>query len=68
MKQDGTYFMLIQTEKVADSIMDQANKLGINEHIEEISVIVQNITEVKRGVINTERKIFLVIYYKNATK
>ena len=46
-------------KKVADSIMDQANKLGINEHIEEISVPVQNITEVKRGVrVNTERKIF----------
>ena len=47
------------TEKVADSIMDQATKLGIKEHIEEISVPVQNVVEVKRGVrINTERKIF----------
>ena len=46
-------------KKVADSILDQATKLGINEHIEEISVPVQNIVEVKRGVrVNTERKIF----------
>ena len=46
-------------KKVADSIMDQANKLGIQEHIEDISVPTQNITEVKRGVrVNTERKIF----------
>ena len=46
-------------KKVADSILDQANKLGIKEHIEEISVPVQNIVEVKRGVrVNTERKIF----------
>ena len=46
-------------KKVADSIMDQANKLGINDHIEDISVPTQNIVEVKRGVrVNTERKIF----------
>ena len=46
-------------KKVADSIMDQAKKLGINEHIEDISVPTQNIVEVKRGVrVNTERKIF----------
>ena len=46
-------------KKVADSIMDQANKLGIEQHIEEISVPTQNIVEVKRGVrVNTERKIF----------
>ena len=46
-------------KKVADSIMDQAQKLGISEHIEEISVPTQNIVEVKRGVrVNTERKIF----------
>ena len=46
-------------KKVADSILDQANKLGIKEHIEEISVPTQNIVEVKRGVrVNTERKIF----------
>ena len=46
-------------KKVADSIMDQAQKLGISECIEEISVPTQNIVEVKRGVrVNTERKIF----------
>ena len=46
-------------KKVAESIMDQAVKLGIREHIEEISVPTQNIVEVKRGVrVNTERKIF----------
>ena len=46
-------------KKVADSILDQAQKLGIAEQIEEISVPTQNIVEVKRGVrVNTERKIF----------
>tara|TARA_B100001057_G_scaffold55132_1_gene49009 strand:+ start:246 stop:779 length:534 start_codon:yes stop_codon:yes gene_type:complete len=46
-------------KKVADSIVDQATKLGVQEHIEEISVPVQNVVEVKRGVrVNTERKIF----------
>ena len=46
-------------KKVADSIIDQANKLGVKEHIEDISVPTQNIVEVKRGVrVNTERKIF----------
>jgi len=46
-------------KKVADSILDQAIKLGVKDHIEEISVPVQNVVEVKRGVrINTERKIF----------
>jgi len=46
-------------KKVADSILEQANKLGISEHIEEVSVPTQHIVEVKRGVrINSERKIF----------
>ena len=46
-------------KKVADSIMEQASKIGISDQIEEISVPTQNIVEVKRGVrINTERKIF----------
>ena len=46
-------------KKVAESIIDQASKLGISEHIEEVSVPTQNIVEVKRGVrVNTERKIF----------
>ena len=46
-------------KKVADSIVDQAEKLGISDHIEEVSVPTQNIVEVKRGVrVNSERKIF----------
>ncbi len=46
-------------KKVADSIVDQADKLGVKDHIEDISVPTQNIVEVKRGVrVNTERKIF----------
>ena len=46
-------------KKVAESILDQANKLGIKEHIDDISVPTQNIVEVKRGVrVNTERKIY----------
>ena len=46
-------------KKEADSIIDQADKLGISDHIEEVSVPTQNIVEVKRGVrINSERKIF----------
>ena len=46
-------------KKVADSIVDQASKLGISEHVEEVSVPTQSIVEVKRGVrINSERKIF----------
>ena len=44
---------------MVQKILDQATKLGVKEHIEEISVPVQNIVEVKRGVrVNTERKIF----------
>jgi len=46
-------------KKVSESIVEQANKLGISEFIEEVSVPTQNYVEVKRGVrINTERKIF----------
>ncbi len=46
-------------KKVADSIKEQANKLGVSEFIEEVSVPTQNIVEVKRGTrINTERKFF----------
>jgi len=46
-------------QKVADSIVEQANKLGIPEYIKEVSVPTQNIVEVKRGVrINSKRKIF----------
>ena len=46
-------------KKVADSIVEQADKLGISNFIDEVSVPVQNYVEVKRGVrVNTERKIF----------
>ncbi len=46
-------------KKVADSIVEQAEKLGISNFIDEVSVPVQNYVEVKRGVrVNTERKIF----------
>ena len=46
-------------KKVSESIVEQANKLGIAELIEEVSVPTQSIVEVKRGVrVNTERKIF----------
>ena len=45
--------------KVADSIKEQAAKLGLSEMIEEISVPTQEIVEVKRGArVNTERKFF----------
>ena len=50
-------------KKVADSILDQATKLGVKEHIEEISVPVQNIVEVKRGVRLIQKgKYFPAIY------
>ena len=50
---------VLKNEVNADSIIDQAQKLGISEHIEDVSVPTQNIVEVKRGVrVNTERKIF----------
>ena len=46
-------------KKVSDSILEQADKLGISEQIEEVSVPTQAYVEVKRGVrVNTERKIF----------
>ena len=46
-------------KKVAENIMEQANKLGISQFIEEVSVPTQNIVEVKRGTrVNTERKFF----------
>ena len=45
--------------KVADSIVEQANKLGISKFIEEVSVPTQKIIEVKRPTrVNTERKFF----------
>ena len=46
-------------KKVADNIMEQSNKLGIEKFIEEVSIPTQNIVEVKRGTrVNTERKFF----------
>ena len=46
-------------KKVAESIVEQSNKLGISEFIEEVSVPTQNVVEVKRGTrVNTERKFF----------
>ena len=46
-------------KKVADSILEQAKKMGVSEFIEEVSVPIQNIVEVKRGVrVNIERKIY----------
>ena len=46
-------------KKVADSIVEQSEKLGISDQIEEVSVPTQSIVEVKRGVrVNSERKIF----------
>ena len=46
-------------KKVAESLVEQANKLGISEFIVDVSVPTQKIVEVKRGTrINTERKFF----------
>ena len=46
-------------KKVSENILEQANKLGVSQFIEEVSVPTQKIVEVKRGTrINTERKFF----------
>ena len=46
-------------KKVSESIVEQSNKLGISQFIEEVLVPTQSIVEVKRGTrINTERKFF----------
>ena len=46
-------------KKVAENIVEQSNKLGISQFIEEVSIPTQNIVEVKRGTrVNTERKFF----------
>ena len=46
-------------KKVAESLVEQANKLGISEFIVDVSVPTQKIVEVKRGTrVNTERKFF----------
>lgn len=46
-------------QKVADSIVEQAEKRGLGESIEEILVPTEEVVEVKRGQrVNTERKFF----------
>ena len=46
-------------KKIAETIVEQSNKLGISEFVEEVSVPTQDIVEVKRGTrVNTERKFF----------
>ena len=45
--------------KVAESIKEQASKLGLSEMIDDISVPTQEVIEVKRGArISTEKKFF----------
>ena len=46
-------------KKVAENIVEQSNKLGISQFIEEVSVPTQNIVEVRRGArVNKERNFF----------
>ena len=46
-------------KKVAESIREKAVKQGLEEHIDEILVPTEEVTEVKRGQrVNTERKFF----------
>lgn len=46
-------------KKVAESIREKAAKQGLEEHIDEILVPTEEVTEVKRGQrVNTERKFF----------
>jgi len=46
-------------KKIAESIVEQSNTLGISEFVEEVSVPTQDIVEVIRGTrVNTERKFF----------
>jgi len=46
-------------QKIADNIMQQAEKKGLVDDIDEIMVPTEEVVEVKRGQrVNTERKIF----------
>ena len=46
-------------KKVAESIREKAAKQGLEDHIDEILVPTEEVTEVKRGQrVNTERKFF----------
>jgi transcriptional antiterminator NusG len=45
--------------KVAEAIRDKAKKLGLEEHVQEILVPMEEVVEVKRGQrVNAERKFF----------
>jgi transcriptional antiterminator NusG len=45
--------------KVAETIVDKAKKLGLEEKVEQIMVPTEEVVEVKRGQkVNTERKFF----------
>ncbi len=45
--------------KVAETILDKAKKLGLEEKVEQIMVPTEEVVEVKRGQkVNTERKFF----------
>lgn len=46
-------------QKISDSIMEQAEKKGLSQDIEEIMVPTEEVVEVKRGQrVQTERRIF----------
>lgn len=46
-------------QKISDSIMDQAEKKGLENDIEEILVPTEEVVEMKRGQrVNSERKVF----------
>ena len=46
-------------KKVADAIMDEAAKVGLEELVSEVSVPTQAVVEVRRGVrVNSEKKFF----------
>jgi transcriptional antiterminator NusG len=43
--------------KVRDAIMSEANRLGLTQHVEQIEVPTETVTEIKRGKkVQTERK------------